>query len=91
MWYDSYKISNIERYPLPWDKRDIDIALNSWEIHDYETPWQQNNWQLTLKNAGHIPGAAMLKVESEEKNILFTGDFLIQEIHPLLKVPSPLM
>ena len=88
MWHDSYKISNIEGYPLPWDKRDIDIALNSWEIHDYETPWQQNNWQLTLKNAGHIPGAAMLKVESEEKNILFTGDFDTRD-SPLTKGAKP--
>lgn len=88
MWHDSYKISNIEGYPLPWDKRDIDIALNSWEIHDYEVPWHQNNWQLTLKNAGHIPGAAMLKVESDEKNILFTGDFDTRD-SPLTKGAKP--
>ena len=28
-----------------------------------------------FSNAGHIPGAGMLKVETDNKNILFTGDF----------------
>ena len=75
MWNDCYKISSIEKYPLPWDKRDIDTAMNSWITHELNEPWKQNNWNLELLNAGHIPGAAMLKLESEEKKILFTGDF----------------
>tara|TARA_B100001250_G_C19815358_1_gene798018 strand:+ start:2584 stop:3897 length:1314 start_codon:yes stop_codon:yes gene_type:complete len=75
MWNDCYKISNIEKYPLPWDKRDIDIAMDSWVTHDFNEKWQQENWDLRLLNAGHIPGAGMLKLESEQKNILFTGDF----------------
>ena len=75
MWNDCYKISSIEKYPLPWDKRDIDLAMNSWITHKFNQPWQQENWQLSLHNAGHIPGAGMLKLETDNKNILFTGDF----------------
>ena len=75
MWNDCYKISSIEKYPLPWDKRDIDLAMDSWITHEFEQPWQQENWQLSLNNAGHIPGAGMLKLETDNKNILFTGDF----------------
>ena len=29
MWRDTYKVSSIERYPLAWDKRDIDTAVDS--------------------------------------------------------------
>ena len=75
MWNDCYKISSIEKYPLPWDKRDIDLAMDSWITHEFEEPWHQGNWQLSLHNAGHVPGAGMLKVETDNKNILFTGDF----------------
>ncbi len=75
MWDDCYKISSIEKYPLPWDKRDIDLAMDSWITHEFNDHWVQEDWRLSLLNAGHIPGAGMLKVETENKNILFTGDF----------------
>ena len=75
MWNDCYKISSIEKYPLPWDKRDIDLAMDSWVTHEFDEKWEQENWRLSLVNAGHIPGAGMLKVETENKDILFTGDF----------------
>ena len=88
MWNDCYKISNIEKYPLPWDKRDIDIAMDSWITHEFNDSWMQENWKLTLLNAGHIPGAGMLKLETEEKNILFTGDFDTRN-SPLTKGAKP--
>tara|TARA_Y100000591_G_C21843709_1_gene707332 strand:- start:2043 stop:3356 length:1314 start_codon:yes stop_codon:yes gene_type:complete len=88
MWNDCYKISSIEKYPLPWDKRDIDIAMDSWITHDFNDSWMQENWKLTLLNAGHIPGAGMLKVETDDKNILFTGDFDTRN-SPLTKGAKP--
>ena len=81
MWDDCYKISSIEKYPLPWDKRDIDTAMDSWVIHDFEKPWMQDDWKLSIHKAGHIPGAAMLKVDTPEKKILFTGDFDTRSSH----------
>ena len=88
MWNDCYKISSIEKYPLPWDKRDIDIAMDSWITHEFKHSWMQENWKLTLLNAGHIPGAGMLKVETDDKNILFTGDFDTRN-SPLTKGAKP--
>ena len=88
MWNDCYKISSIEKYPLPWDKRDIDIAMDSWITHEFNHSWMQENWKLTLLNAGHIPGAGMLKVETDDKNILFTGDFDTRN-SPLTKGAKP--
>ncbi len=75
MWYDCHKISSIEGYPLPWDKRDIDIALSSWKTHSYNKNWNLGDWNLELHRAGHIPGAAMLHVETPERSVLFSGDF----------------
>ena len=75
MWYDCHKVSSIEGYPLPWDKRDIDLALSAWETHSFNKPWKQDDWKLELHGAGHIPGAAMLHVETPTKTVLFSGDF----------------
>ena len=33
MWSDTYKVSDIEGYPLAWDKRDMEVALT----HGYPT------------------------------------------------------
>ncbi len=75
MWYDCHKVSSIERYPLPWDKRDIDLALSAWKTHKFNKSWRQDDWKLELHGAGHIPGAAMLHVETSSKSVLFSGDF----------------
>ena len=75
MWRDCYKVSSIERYPLAWDKRDIDTALDSWYVHDFGVPWKHHGWELTLHPAGHIPGAAMLHITTPETTVLLTGDF----------------
>jgi putative mRNA 3-end processing factor len=75
MWNDCYKVSKIEGYPLPWDKRDIDTSIHSWEIHNLNESWMQNDWKLTLQNAGPIPGASMLSVKTDHVKVLFTGDF----------------
>ena len=75
MWYDCHKVSSIEGYPLPWDKRDIDLALSAWKTHQFNQPWKQDDWKLELHRAGHIPGAAMLHVETPNKSVLFPGDF----------------
>jgi len=75
MWYDCHKVSSIEGYPLPWDKRDIDLALSAWKTHSFNKPWTQDDWKLELHGAGHIPGAAMLHVKTPNKSVLFSGDF----------------
>ena len=75
MWYDCHKVSSIEGYPLPWDKRDIDLALSAWNTHKFNKSWSQDDWKLELHRAGHIPGAAMLHVETPNKSVLFSGDF----------------
>jgi len=75
MWNDCYKVSSIEKYPLAWDKRDIETALDSWIVHEFGIPWKHHDWNLTLYPAGHIPGAAMLHVQTPSTSVLFSGDF----------------
>lgn len=75
MWHDCHKVSSIEKYPLAWDKRDIDTARNSWVLHEFNTPWTHKDWTLQMHKSGHIPGAAMLEIETPNRKILMSGDF----------------
>ena len=75
MWRDCHKVSRIEGYPLPWDKRDIDFALESWKVHNYEEWVEHGNWKWCLHSAGHIPGAAMVEINTGNKKVLLSGDF----------------
>ena len=75
MWNDCHKVSRIEGYPLPWDKRDMDNALDSWKIHDFGEWVKHGNWQWRLHSAGHIPGAAMVEIDTDDLKVLISGDF----------------
>ena len=74
MWKDTYKVSDIEGYPLGWDKRDLDLALEAWAPHDFGMWFPVGQWRCRLHRAGHIPGAAMVEIETPEARILWSGD-----------------
>jgi putative mRNA 3-end processing factor len=74
MWNDTYKVSRIEGYPLPWDKRDLDEALEAWEEHKFKDWVSLQQWKWRLHPAGHIPGAAMVEINTPSHNILHSGD-----------------
>ena len=74
MWADTYKVSDIEGYPLAWDKRDMEAALDSWVPHQFNTWFKVGDWKCRLHPAGHIPGAAMIEIRTPEVTILWSGD-----------------
>jgi putative mRNA 3-end processing factor len=74
MWRDTYKVSKIEGYPLTWDKRDLEYALESWITHDYGEWFTVGAWKCRLHRAGHMPGAAMIEIETPTHRILWSGD-----------------
>jgi len=45
MWADTYKVSDIEGYPLAWDKRDMEAALDSWIPHQFNTWFDIGEWK----------------------------------------------
>ncbi|MFW9953759.1 MAG: MBL fold metallo-hydrolase [Candidatus Thorarchaeota archaeon] len=70
---DMYKISGGR---LPFDNRDIvRIKRQCQEVTYEETTPLGRHFEMTLFNAGHIPGSAMVSVRYNGKRILFTGDF----------------
>lgn len=74
MWRDTYKVSRIEGYPLAWDKRDLEYALESWITHEYGEWFEVGFWKCRLHQAGHMPGAAMIEIKTPTRTILWSGD-----------------
>ncbi|MCF2138936.1 MAG: MBL fold metallo-hydrolase [Candidatus Lokiarchaeota archaeon] len=84
----TYKVSEIllndmlrinQQY-LPFGRREIKKMHQYVQYLSYKKHKKigKNSW-ITLYNAGHIPGSAMILVEMDGKRILYTGDFnLIQ-------------
>ncbi|RDE17387.1 MAG: hypothetical protein C4K49_03055 [Candidatus Thorarchaeota archaeon] len=66
----------IAKARLPFAHKDIALVHRRCQSTSYEeTIPLGREFELTLFNAGHIPGSAMVSVRANGKRILFTGDF----------------
>jgi putative mRNA 3-end processing factor len=72
---DSIKVSREEGVELPFNEFDIKQTIKNFVFVDYNKPFKIGNFQVTYFDAGHIPGSAMIFVESKKTNVLYTGDF----------------
>ncbi len=85
MWRDTYKVSSIEGYPLAWDRRDLDAALEAWQEHDMDEEFSIGSWNAKFHVAGHIPGAVMTEIDALGKKVLWTGEM---KLDPALMSPA---
>jgi putative mRNA 3-end processing factor len=72
---DSIKVSREEGVELPFNEFDVRQTIKNFVLVDYNKPFKIGNFQITYFDAGHIPGSAMIFVESKDTNLLYTGDF----------------
>jgi putative mRNA 3-end processing factor len=72
---DSIKVSREEGVELPFNEFDIKQTIKNFVFVDYNKPFKIGNFKVTYFDAGHIPGSAMIFVEGEKTNVLYTGDF----------------
>ncbi|NHI83902.1 MAG: MBL fold metallo-hydrolase [Candidatus Thorarchaeota archaeon] len=69
-------LHNISRGRLPYTRKDIALVKRQCDATAYEeTVPLGRHFELTLFNAGHIPGSAMVSIRVNGKRVLFTGDF----------------
>jgi putative mRNA 3-end processing factor len=71
---DSIKVSREEGVELPFNEFDVRQTIKNFVLVDYNKPFKIGNFQITYFDAGHIPGSAMIFVESKDTNLLYTGD-----------------
>jgi Cft2 family RNA processing exonuclease len=60
--------------------KEIQIDNTLARIHpiNYHRPFELGSLRITFFAAGHIPGAAMTYIESNEAKTLYTGDYMIR-------------
>ncbi len=67
---------NISHGRMPFARTDINLVRRQCEPTRYEeTVPLGRSFEMTLFNAGHIPGSAMVSLRVNGTRILFTGDF----------------
>ncbi len=75
---DMIKLSG---YYLPFEYIDLENMMNHMVPVDYGSTFKIEDANVTLVNAGHIPGSAQIIVESDGKRILYTGDYNLVPTH----------
>lgn len=73
---DMIKISN---YPYPYGFRELDILRESaYFLKNKNRHRIDDNFFITLFDAGHIPGSVSIFIEVDNKRILYSGDINTQ-------------
>lgn len=62
-------------YRCPFTAEDIKRVTQVSETHPYEESFDAAGHEVTLYDAGHIPGSAHVLVDDGETRLFYTGDF----------------
>ena len=75
---DMIKLSG---YYLPFEYIDLESMLSHAVPVEYHSTFKLAGADITMVNAGHIPGSAQIVMEFDGKRILYTGDFNLVPTH----------
>ncbi len=75
---DMIKLSG---YYLPFEYLDLESMMSHAVPVDYRSTFKIEDANVTLINAGHIPGSAQIIVESDGKRVLYTADYNLVPTH----------
>jgi putative mRNA 3-end processing factor len=59
----------------PFTETDVKRVTEVSETHGYREPFEAAGYEVTLFDAGHIPGSAHVLVDDGDTRLLYTGDF----------------
>lgn len=76
MLEDFLKLSG---YYLPFEEGEVGAFLDSMRVTGYGEPVEMGSFTINLRDAGHIPGSAMIEVEVGKHRLLYTGDVNLYE------------
>ncbi len=64
-----------DKRPEPlYDAQDVQKAASLWKTLDYHEPVHVDDFQIVLRDAGHVLGSSMVEVTYNGKKFLYTGD-----------------
>ncbi len=73
MMHDTLKIAKAENYPMPYTTGDIERTMKAVVPMTYDDQITINHIDVTMLDAGHIPGAAMFQFDKDVTTI-YSGD-----------------
>ena len=62
-------------YDCPFTEEEVRRVTQVSETHGYREPFEAAGYEITLYDAGHIPGSAHVLVDDGETRLFYTGDF----------------
>lgn len=78
------KEAKYDNQPMFYEEADVKKAMSLWQTAEYHEPVQVGDFEVVLRDAGHILGSSMVEFMYRGKKIVFTGD-LGNSPMPLLK------
>ena len=73
---DMVKIQSQNNYNYPYFPHNASAVREHWWVRDYVA---LPGMTIKLHPAGHVAGARMTSIHSEDKNVLYTGDFCVHD------------
>ena len=73
LMYDTLKIAKAENYQIPYTTADIERTMNAVVPMTYGDVITLNDIDVTMHDAGHIPGAAMFQFDKDVTTV-YSGD-----------------
>ena len=74
--HDMVKVQSQNNYNYPYYKHDANRIMEHWWVRDYVA---LPGMTIKLHPAGHVAGARMTSIHSEDKEVLYTGDFCVHD------------
>jgi len=87
---DSLKISHEEGVSLPFTKKDAETTIKNFVPVPYRQQTKIHKTTFTFFDAGHVPGSAMILLNLNGKNLLYTGDLKTTDTRLLEKADEDL-
>ncbi len=75
---DMIKLSG---YYLPYEYIDMENMMNHAVPVEYHSKFKVGDAEISMINAGHIPGSSQTIVEVDGKRVLYTGDYNLVPTH----------
>jgi putative mRNA 3-end processing factor len=71
---DSYKIARIKNLHPAYGNVDLKKLEKDVRFLRFDQEYKHRQLKVMFRNAGHVPGSAMILIEAEGKKVLYTGD-----------------
>ena len=79
LWEDAMKVAKLRGDEPPFTREEMKEAIRrTMSFHYYQPFMVTDEVSVEFSDAGHIPGAAITRLETDEGTVVYTGDFKIE-------------